>query len=96
MTACTSGCLSCELWIEIESVVRSPRCWLERRVDFSAVQLLQREEIRGTSEGRGNTLTDRIITKDDSAVVRADTDIPVDGAEEMMPLDLLHSIRPSS
>lgn len=46
VTVCTSGCFSCELWIKIESVVRSSCSRFERRVDLSAVQFL-----RKTSDG---------------------------------------------
>lgn len=52
----TSGCFRCELWIEIESVVRSSRSRFEGRVELSTEEFLQ---------GRGNVtqlrVKDRII-----------------------------------
>lgn len=37
----TSGRLSCELWIKIESVVGSSHGWLEGRIDLSAEEFLK-------------------------------------------------------
>lgn len=41
VTVGTSGCFSCELGIEIESVIRSSCGWFEGRVDLSAEEFLQ-------------------------------------------------------
>ena len=49
MAVGTSGCFSCELWIEIECVIGSSCSRLERRVDLSAVKFLRREDVRKLS-----------------------------------------------
>lgn len=89
MAARTSGGFSCELRIKIESVVRSPRGRFERREDLSAVEFLEEEErnVRLNHRKKGIFFI---------SVSRCETDVPVDGAEELMPLDLLHPVWSSS